>query len=63
MVRNPILTRFEGLSRLVHPLQRNLHSAFLRPDKLPPFVQDCPSAMRMLDLLGPIAWDQFPERD
>lgn len=63
MVRNPILTRFEGLSRLVHPLQRNLHSAYLRPDQLPAFVQDCPSAMRMLDLLGPIAWDQFPERD
>lgn len=63
MIRNPILTRFELLSRLWQPEQRNLRSAFLRPDKLPQFVQDCPSAMRILDLLGPIPWDQFPERD
>jgi hypothetical protein len=63
MIRNPILTRFELLSRLWQPEQLNLRSAFLRPDKLPQFVQDCPSAMRILDLLGPIPWDQFPERD
>lgn len=63
MIRNPILTRFEELSRLLHPTQRDLHAAFLRPDKLPQFVQDCPPAMRILDLLGPLPWDQFPERD
>jgi len=63
MIRNPILTRFEELAHLLHPTQRDLHSAFLRPDKLPQFVQDCPSAMRILDLLGPMPWDQFPERD
>jgi hypothetical protein len=63
MIRNPILTRFDLLSRLWRPEQRNLRSAFLRPDKLPQFVQDCQSAMRMLDLLGPIPWDQFPERN
>lgn len=63
MIRNPILTRFDQLSRLWHPEQHNLHSAFLRPGKLPQFVQDCPSAMRILDLLGPIPWDQFPERN
>jgi hypothetical protein len=63
MIRNPILTRFELLSHLWRPEQRNLRSAFLRPDKLPRFVQNCPSAMRILDLLGPMPWDQFPERD
>jgi hypothetical protein len=63
MIRNPILTRFEELSRLLQPAQRDLHAAFLRPDKLPSFVQDCPPAMRILDLLGPIPWSQFPERD
>ena len=63
MIRNPILTRFEELSRWLHPTPRDLQAAFLRPDKLPQFVQDCPSAMRILDLLGPIPWDQFPERD
>jgi hypothetical protein len=40
MIRNPILTRFELLSRLWRPVQRNLRSAFLRPDKLPQFVKD-----------------------
>jgi hypothetical protein len=63
MNRNPILTRFEELSRLLQPAQRDLHAAFLRPDKLPAFVQDCPPAMRILDLLGPLPWNQFPERD
>lgn len=63
MNRNPILTRFEGRSRWRLSPPRNLHSAFLRPDRLPPFVQDSPSAMRMLDVLGPLAWDQFPERN
>ena len=63
MIRNPILTRFEELSRLLQPAQRDLHSAFLRPDKLPAFVQDCPPAMRILDLVGPLPWNQFPERD
>ncbi len=63
MIRNPILTRFDLLSRLWQPEQRNLHSAFLRPHKLPAFVQDCPAAMRILDLLGPIPWNLFPERN
>ena len=64
MVRNPILTRFELLSRLWQPEQRNLRSAFLRPDKLPQFVQDCPSAMRNPGFARPASLaDQFPERD
>jgi hypothetical protein len=63
MIRNPILTRFEELSRLLQPIQRDLHAAFLRPDRLPQLVQDCPAAMRILDLLGPIAWNQFLERN
>lgn len=61
--RNPVSTCFDLLSRLWRPDQRNLRSAFLRPDKLPQFVKDCPSAMRILDLLGSIPWDQFPERN
>ena len=63
MIRNPILARFGGLSRFWLPKRPDLHSAYLHPEKLPQFVKDCPSAMRMLDLLGPIPWDQFPERD
>ncbi|HKY54812.1 MAG TPA: hypothetical protein VJM08_10925 [Anaerolineales bacterium] len=41
----------------------DLHSAMLQPERLPRFVQECPAAMRLLDLLGPLAWDQFPERN
>jgi len=63
MIRNPILTRFEELSRLLQPAQRDLHAAFLRLDKLPSFVRDCLPAIRIMDLLGPIPWNQFPERD
>jgi len=63
MIRNSILTRFDWLSRFWLPKRRDLHSAYLHPEKLPRFVRACPSAMRMLDLLGPIPWDQFPERD
>jgi len=63
MISNPILTRFELLSHLWHPERRNLQTAFLNPQKLPRFVQDCPPAMRILDLLGPLPWPLFPERN
>ena len=63
MVSNPILTRFELLSRLRQPEQRNLHSAFLNPEKLPHFVKECLPAMRILNLLGPLPWHLFPERN
>ena len=33
------------------------------PGCLPHFVQQSPVAMRYLQLLGPLAWDQLPERD
>jgi hypothetical protein len=47
MIRNPILTRFEELSRLLQPAPRDLHAAFLRPEKLPSFVRDCLPALRI----------------
>jgi hypothetical protein len=34
MIRNPIQARFEELSRFLRPAQRDLHAAFLCPDKL-----------------------------
>lgn len=46
------------------PLSRpDLHTLYEQRDALPAQVRDCPVAMRYLDLLGPLAWDQFPERD
>jgi hypothetical protein len=41
----------------------NLHQLAQDPATLPRFVQQSPVAMRYLRLLGPLAWDQFPERN
>ena len=40
-----------------------LHAHWLQRDQLPRFVTDCAPAMRLLDLLGPLPWEGFPERD
>jgi hypothetical protein len=63
MTGMPILPRFllfGNRSRLKHP---NLHTLWLHPDKLPKFVTDTPAARRVLDLLGPLDWTHFPERN
>lgn len=41
----------------------NLHDLAQNPASWPRFVRESPLARRYLDLLGPLAWDQFPERD
>jgi hypothetical protein len=63
MVNNSILARFSGISQLVQSKRPTLQAAFRNPGKLPDFVSDCPSAMRILDLLGPLSWADFPERN
>lgn len=63
MVNNPILARFPGISHLVQSKRPTLQDAFRNPGKLPDFVSDCSSAMRILDLLGPLSWADFPERN
>ncbi len=47
----------------VHLTRPNLHHLANDPDQLPLFVQESAVAMRYLRLLGPLDWDQFPERD
>jgi hypothetical protein len=63
MFNNPILARFSGFSSLFRSKRTNLHNAFLNPGALPGFVSDCPSAMRILDLIGSLPWQAFPERN
>lgn len=41
----------------------DIHTLWRQSDRLPPFVKDSPAAMRTLDLLGPLAWADFPERN
>jgi hypothetical protein len=59
----PILPRFVlfgNRSRRNHP---DLHTLWLHPDKLPRFFTHTPAALRILDLLGPLDWARFPERN
>jgi hypothetical protein len=41
----------------------NLHTYWLRRDRLPACALDCPTVLRHLDLIGPLAWGHFPERN
>jgi hypothetical protein len=46
------------------PLQRpNLAQLARQPERLPGFVAECAVARKYLELLGPLDWDHFPERD
>jgi hypothetical protein len=63
MVNKPILAHFPGLSQLVQSKRPTLQAAFRNPDQLPTFVSDCLPALRLLDLLGPLCWSEFPERN
>lgn len=45
------------------PPPTNLHDLAQNPAAWPRFVRESALARRYLDLLGPLAWDQFPERD
>ncbi len=41
----------------------NLHTYWQQPARLPEWVTAVPSVMRCLDLLGPLHWADFPERN
>lgn len=64
MSNNLIIARFGGwLRRSQTSPAIDLHSLFLQPQRLPRFVRESAEAMRCLQLLGPLGWDRFPERD
>jgi hypothetical protein len=66
MTSNPIIARFGPLKQLGQPRFRaqrpRLRYWTEHKEDLPRFVRQSPVAMRYLRLLGPLAWDQFPER-
>lgn len=41
----------------------NLHTYWLHPQQLPTFVSTSATVMRCLELLGPLHWADFPERN
>lgn len=68
MTSQPIITWLGRFKHFGQPFSRFHQRATLRywaehPDLLPPFVQQSPVAQRYLQLLGPLPWDDFPERD
>jgi len=75
MSSTSILTRFLALRDQFHtrhsasPLSQppvpptDLHHLWLHPERLPEALHHAPEVLHCLTLLGPLAWDQFPERD
>jgi hypothetical protein len=63
MISNTIVARFTPKVGGFWQKRLDLHSAKLQPERLPRYVRETPSAMRMLELIGSIAWDKFPERN
>ena len=48
MIGNTIVARFTQKMGGFRHKRLDLHSAMLQPERLPRFVQECPSAMRIL---------------
>ncbi len=64
MSSNLIVSRFDGLASRFRPTNAlDLHSLYLYPERLPRSLRTSSDAMRCLNLLGPLAWDRFPERN
>lgn len=70
MTGNPILSRFHAIGSPFRTLfgppptaWANLHTLWLHPDRLPRYAVETPVVLRTLDLLGPLDWTHFPERN
>lgn len=68
MTSHPIITWLGRFKHLGQPISRpsaqpSLHYWAEHPQLLPPWVQQSPIAHRYLQLLGPLPWEDFPERD
>lgn len=68
MTSTPIIIWLGWFKQFGWPFSRPKQSGTLdywadHNDKLPPFVRQCPVAHRYLELLGPLPWADFPQRD
>jgi hypothetical protein len=70
MTGNPILSRFQAFQspfqavfRSGLPRPTNPHRFWLHPEQLPKYATETPVVKRSLDLLGPLDWEHFPERN
>jgi hypothetical protein len=59
-----ILSRFLALCRQFQKVhQVDLHTAWLHPGQVPKYAAETPVVLRSLELLGPLDWIHFPERN
>ena len=70
MTGNPILSRFQAVRSQFQAIFRSqtsnkpdLHEFWLHPERLPKSATEMPVVKRTLDLLGPLDWKHFPERN
>lgn len=70
MTGNLILSRFQAFGGQFRALFQpnltpwpNLHILWLHPELLPKYASETPLVKRTLDLLGPLDWAHFPERN
>jgi hypothetical protein len=62
-LRQAINRLWRALTSQNHRKRPNLHQLGQYPNRLPAFVRESAVAMRYLQLLSPLDWDHFPERD
>ena len=60
--RQSLLPYFQNLPENI-PMARPNLAQLAQTALLPQFVRECRTAMRYLELLGPLDWENFPERD
>lgn len=71
MTGKPIVTQFAAWRKYLPPFvckspwppQVDLHTLWQQPRYQPPWLADCPPAQRFLDLVGPLPWADFPDRN
>ncbi len=70
MTGNLILSRFQAFGDQFQAVFQpnltawpNLHTLWLHPERLPKYASETPLVKRTLDLLGPLDWGHFPERN
>ena len=70
MTGNLILSRFQAFGSQFQALFQpgltawpDMHTLWLHPELLPKYAAESPTVKRTLDLLGPLDWKHFPERN
>lgn len=56
-------SRFQAVFQSKGQEYRDLHTSWLHPEQLPSYATQMPVVGRTLELLGPLDWTHFPERN